>query len=46
MRDIGSSALHGAVQNGLIGVVKTIVPLLDDKNPTDNDGLTPLHLTA
>ena len=36
-------ALHEAAQNGRLDVCKLIIENIVDKNPPNNDGLTPLH---
>ena len=39
-------AQHWAAFNGHLEIVKHLVQFLDDKNPADKDGQTPLHWAA
>ena len=42
----GRSILHAAAAKGHLQLVKQLVQNLEDKNPPDDHGLTPLHLAA
>ena len=41
----GWTPLHCAAENGHLSVCKLIVENVDDKNPKDFMGTTPIHLT-
>ena len=42
----GWTAAHLAAKNGWVEVLKTVCPLMDDRNPGDEDGCTPLHVAS
>ena len=42
--EMGKTSLHFAVTNGHIKVFQLIIERVEDKNPADDNGWTPLHM--
>ena len=42
----GRSVLHAVAQVGQLELVKQLVQKLEDKNPQEEKGVTPLHIAA
>ena len=40
------SSVHVAAKNGRLDLLQNLVPKLNEGNPKDDDGITPLHLAA
>ena len=45
-RKKNEKTLHDAAKNGQLDIVSQLIPKLVNKNPKDEDGLTPLHMAC